>query len=370
MLEIYVFCSIMLVPPTIPGSDDQATLNALAGLYEENRSKFDAGQIWFEFIDGKATDIDAASSGTITDAHRAEGFYAFRGDEAIYRCIFPDASMVATSSRVTDRQVTNRLQCVRTLTNGKATLREDRFGTPEGAITRAMIINPGAEAFFRSAAIPLGLGHPESVRDDPWRTSRLIQDRSDGLTLGSIRDDEVIEGVKVVRVVVTGPGGTRQMWLDPTRGAIPLRVHDEMPGGRAYDLRLGDVRMVAGRGWFPFERTELLGGARVMRMVVTKVDFGPVPEGTFRLEFPEPVAMVNLEQGVSYPPRKVWDLARLPAANAPGVNRLNAPGDATAPMLPVEIEPSPYRSTAIALGVAAVVGFVGYFWRRRSRRAS
>ena len=60
------------------GSDDREALSALAGLYDENRSKFDKGRIWFDFIDAYATSVDEAAKGIVSVAHRADGFYAFQ----------------------------------------------------------------------------------------------------------------------------------------------------------------------------------------------------------------------------------------------------------------------------------------------------
>jgi hypothetical protein len=217
--------------------------------------------------------------------------------------------------------------------------------------------------------VPLGLGFPESARDDISRTARLIQDGSGGLTLVAVRDEENLDGVKVVRIEVKGPGGNRVMWVDPESGAIPVRVHDEMPGGGTYDLRYGDIRMVAGRGWLPYERTEYLPGGRVFRTVVTKIDLGVVPDDTFRMEFPKPIGLVDIEKGLSYRPQKVWELSRLPTANSVGATPLATTLGVPDPMMPGESESHTFLFTFIAVGVSVAVGAVAFLWRRATRPA-
>ena len=363
MSNILIFASV-IGQLSLIGSDDRGALNALAGLYEENRSKFDNGRIWFNFIDAYATSIDEAAKGVVSDAHKADGFYAFRGNDALYLRTFPDASMVATSAKIADAKVANRLQSVRLLTDGKVTLVDHLYGNPDGKVTRGTIINPGSGEFYKTAGVLLAMGFPDNARDDISRTSRFIQDGSSGLSLGTIQDDATLNGVKVIRIEVMGPGGKRVMWVDPEHGAITVRVHDEMPGGSTYDLHYGDIRMVAGRGWLPYECTEYLPGGRVLRAVVTKVDFGKIPDDTFRIEFPEPIAMVNLDKGRSYRPRKIWDLSRLPTENSVETAPLKTSLSVPDPVMPGERESHTLLFTFIALGLWAIVGLVGFLWRR------
>ena len=177
---------------------------------------------------------------------------------------------------------------------------------------------------------------------------------------------QVLLGVRLYGAIalVMGPGGKRIMWVDPEHGAITVRVHDEMPGGSTYDLHYGDIRMVAGRGWLPYECTEYLPGGRVLRAVVTKVDFGKIPDDTFRIEFPEPIAMVNLDKGRSYRPRKIWDLSRLPTENSVETAPLKTSLSVPDPVMPGERESHTLLFTFIALGLWAIVGLVGFLWRR------
>ena len=287
-----------------------------------------------------------------------------RGNDAIYLRTFSDASMVATCTKIAGGKVSNRLQSGRLLTDGKVTLVEHLYGNPDGKITRGTIINPGSEEFYKTAGVPLAMGFPDNARDDISRTARLIRDGSSGVSLGAIQDDAIFDGVKMVRIEVKGPGGKRVIWVDPERGAIPVRVHDEMPGGSAYDLRYGDIRMVAGRGWLPYEPRSTCQGGRVFRTIITKVDFGKIPDDTFRIEFPEPIAIINVAKGLSYRPQKIWELSRLPKANsretAPLMTSLGTPD----PVMPGEREPHMLLFTFVALGLSAVVGVIGFLWKR------
>ena len=364
-----IVLAFVLIPPGGSSQSDREALNALAALYGENWSKFDSGRVWFEFTDAYAKSADDAAKGVVSNAYKTEGSYAFRGNDALYIRTFPDASMVATCNKISERQIAHRLDSVRALTDGKVTLDDHLFGNPAGTVSRNTMITSGTEDFYKTATLPLSLGCPENSRGDITRTARRIRDGSAGLELVSIQDDATFDGVKVVRIEVKGPGGKRVMWVDPERGAIPLRVHDDMPGGTSYDLQYGDIRLVAGRGWLPFERTEFVAGGRVFRTVVTKVDFGKVPDDTFRLEFPEPIAMGNLDKRVWYRPRKVWDLSRLPAANSRDALPLGAALSVPEPVMPKERESRTPWFTFVALGLSAVVVVVGLLWRRATRLA-
>jgi len=364
-----ILVAAVLGQPGGLGHADREALNSLAGIYEANRAKFEGGRVWFEYTDAYATSADEAAKGVVSDAHKAEGFYAFQGNDALYQCTFSNASLVTTSTKVSENSVSHRLFNHRLLTNGKVTLDEHFSIRLDGNVSRSPDIRSGTEEFYRAAHnVPLALGAPEIARDDIARTARLIRDGAAGFSLVELQDDATLDGVKVTRIKVKGPYGTREMWVDPERGAIPLQLHDEMPGGSTRDLRHGDIRLIAGRGWLPHEGTVVVVGGRVFRTVVTKVDFGQVPGDTFRLEFPEPVAMVNLDQGVSYPPRKVWDLARLPSANIRGVRPVMAAVDA--PAMPGERESQSHAMVYVALGLWVVVGVVGFLWWRGTHSAS
>lgn len=361
-----VFCQVGA--SAIARVDDRAALGALADLYEENWAKFDAGRVWFEYTDAYAKTLDEAIKGNLTGAYKAEGFYAFKGRDAAYGRLFADEALVATSTKISENQVAHRFESIRSLTDGKVTLSDFISGNPGGRTFRSTIIDPGVDGFFKSVAVPLCPKSPAGARDDLTRTARLIRDGASGMELVSIKD-EVVEGVKAVRIEIKAPGGTRVMWVDPERAAIPIRLHDEMLSGGTNDLHHGDIRHVPGRGWLPFERTYLTGG-RVFRTVLTKVDFESVPDDAFRLEFPEPVAVVDMAKNLSYRPQKVWDLAHLPASNSPGTVRLQPSFAAIEPAMPGERETGPPYFAIASIGVAAVVMVAGLWKWRRARAAS
>ncbi len=74
--------------------DDRSALNALADLYEENWAKFNAGRVWFEYTDGYAKTVGDAIKGDLTDAYKAEGFYAFKASNAAYHCLYADEALI------------------------------------------------------------------------------------------------------------------------------------------------------------------------------------------------------------------------------------------------------------------------------------
>lgn len=375
-----MFTAILIVSVLGQSGDrssvDLKTLNALGARYQENWSKFDKGRIWFKFTDAYAKNADDAAKGVVTNDYKAEGFYAFQGKNALYLQVFSNEAMLATSVKIsetpTETQTSTRLSSERALTDGKATLKDHLSGDPGGKVSYGTIIMPGTEEFYQGIDVPLELAFPDKARDDPSRSARLIQDGSTQLSLETIQNDATLDGVKVVRIETKGTGGKRVMWVDPERGAIPIHVHDDMPDGSTYDLHYGDIRMVPGHGWLPYERTTFVAGGRTFRSVVTKVDFGNVPSETFRLEYPEPTSMVDLARNLTYKPQKVWDLSRLPAANSKNAAPLGASVGTPDPVMPEESEPPRFPYTFIALGLAAVVVVVvvGLVWKRRTNMAS
>lgn len=355
---------LILLASVAPANDPDA-LRALAGVFEENRARFDKGIIYFEYIDGFSAAPDEAARGVITGSYRAEGSYCFEGDNLSYSCLFPAEAMVAATRKAPGGATSNRLKCVRLLTDGKLTLSEKIAVGPDGKLARGTIIAPGTEEFCKLAEVPLNLGLPDGARNDLARVARMILDRTSGMSLEEVEDGVMVEGVRTIRLEMKSPGGTRQVWVDPERGAIPIRTHDELTGGGTYDLHHGDIRLVPGRGWFPFEWTLFLPGGRAKRVLVTKADFGLVPRDAFRMEFPEPIPMLNLAESVTYRPRKVWDLARLPHATSPDASRVAAA--VPEPVMPGEREPRPPYYTLGAVGLSVAVVIAGaYRWRKKA----
>jgi hypothetical protein len=76
--------------------------------------------------------------------------------------------------------------------------------------------------------------------------------------------------------------------------------------------------------------------------------------------------MFNSDKNLSYAAQKVWDLNRLPSANAAGTQRIAALPAATAPIMPGERDAPPSYGTYAMLGLVAVV-CVGGIWTWRSR---
>ncbi len=354
-LDIYLATVISLSSP----GDAIETLRALTSVYDENRAKFDGGSMTFDYLDGHADSLEDAIAGRLDHFERAEGTYAFDKNNAIYTCLFTPEAMAATSSPVAGGRMSGTLDCRRVLTDRRLTLVDSLNWGPQGTVLRGNIIAAGTWEFYSHVEIPLCIGFPDEHRTDFSQVSRFILDKTNGYGLEEVGDGGLVEGVKTIRLVVSSLGGRRIIWIDPTRGAIPIRSHDDVKGGSTFDLHLGDIRAIPGRGWFPHELTIYLRGGRTKRLLIKSTAFGPVDSNRFRLEFPEPIVMLNAATNLAYPARKVWDLRQLPSASSPGTTRVA--GTPTAePQMEKERDPDPpyFTIAAVSVVILALVVFV------------
>ena len=348
---------------------DLDALKALSDLYNENKAKLADCSIEFELLDGFAKSYEGAILGTLDNVHKAEGHYAIKRNQGMYRCVFSDASMLATVSKSADGRLSYRLNCVRAVTDGKKTILDKIIARVDGKMTRGTVINPGSADFFKAAQIPLSVGFPDNSREDFSKIAALVLGRAPGMELVKTDDGFLLDGIKTIRLEISSPLGKRTVWIDPEKGAIPVRTHDEMDGGATYDLHYGDIRLVAGHGWYPFESTTFLAGGRTMRVMIKSIDFERLDEaGLFSLEFPEPVAMIDLATRRSYAPQKIWDLSNLPASTSPGSSPL-VTGPTPEPELPAERKASPPYFLAAAFGLLMLGVLYRIWWKRRAPHA-
>ena len=118
----------------------------------------------------------------------------------------------------------------------------------------------------------------------------------------------------------------------------------------------------------PFRYTILMGSVP-KDLVVQKADFDTRPaHSVFRLEFPEPIKIVDVGRKLVYQPQKVWDLSDLPGRTSPNAKPIDIPDTFTAaPQHPGELQPKSRWVTGlivvgvVLLGLGAIV-----VWRRRN----
>jgi hypothetical protein len=345
--------------------DDPAALRALASFYETNRVGFGECRIDFDYKDAFANSIQDAVLDDVRDAHIAQGIIAFKNKSFLYTCVFTDDAMKATASSIGPGQTKNRLNCVRLLTDGKVTLRDNVFAGPDSAILRGSSIVAGTLPFFKVAEIPLSIGVPANYREDINTLCQMIENRTLGVTLESVEENVTMFSINTIKISINTPDGRSIFWVDPEHGAIPILTRYEGPGDSICEIQLGDLHFYPGHGWFPQLRTTLLPGGRVKRMAIRNAKFADIHDDLFHLEFPNPIRMMNMAANVVHPPQRVWDLSKLPSASLAGTTPLTVIPPAAEPEMPGEIEPVRPYFTIAAICLAAF--FVVIFLLRRRR---
>jgi hypothetical protein len=101
----------------------------------------------------------------------------------------------------------------------------------------------------------------------------------------------------------------------------------------------------------------------------------PPDRSVFRLEFPEPIAMLDQARNLTYAAkRRTWDLRNLPSPNSPQVHRLSVPQYVPPPEMPGE-RAGGNGLTKVLLAVGTVLAILAILWvyrvlvRTRTARA-
>ena len=187
-----------------------------------------------------------------------------------------------------------------------------------------------------------------------------------------VEDDGSKDGEPLVHLVLTIQGERADYWIDLEHGAIPRRILNSDPKGEpVIELRYDDIQPAGNGAWFPHRMTIFFKGGACKELVVDEADFTARPTAAdLRLEFPEPVSLMNTATLMKYAPRKVWDVANLSGTGAsavPGV-RISIQGPrAPAPPMAGELEARPaWALPTVVVGlVLTAAGALVYFGRRR-----
>jgi len=303
------------------------------------------------------------------------GIYAFDGSNGRYEIIYDADTLVASTKTDSEEQTSSNLSCFRALTDGAVTLIDLMHIVPgETNITHGpQITHPGA--FYRSFLFPLSLGQSGKTNFD---LSDDIKNCLDGTySLSVVRPHEMFSGHEVLYFAFAAPNGTRQYWVDMSRGATPLQVRDELhKGGRAIQWNCDDVRYVDEAGWLPHVLTETIQDGRLVRRVeITSSNTESLPgKDVFTLMFPEKVSIFDMNKKWRYQPRTNWSLidSASYAHDSPGVPKPNLEHlDPEPPLTPDAVESPDWSSTLylvplilIAFGLA--IGNSKFFRNRKS----
>lgn len=257
---------------------------------------------------------------------------------------------------------------VRAVTDGRLTLVDKRLPSPglgpepewdgpwPGGPGPA--VSPGTGEFSGSIYLPvLGLGG-EGGLAGVVRRSGLARGPEGPVRVSGLDEDADLDGLPVVSLSLEIPDGSARLWVDPARGALPVRVRIEQvrplasgPGGRGLSeggvyaslVEFEDIRRLPGGAWLPFREVVSTVGPGddppsprpVRTTTITEADFGgPPPRSAFRLDYADPVSpRLEGPSLASAEPRRVWDLDAMagldldaPDGTIPKGNPREAPG--------------------------------------------
>lgn len=361
-------------------ADDEPLIESIRVAYEANRAALAAfGTIRFRLADGL---IAGAAAETVDDPRALgwerlsvlEGHYAFDGSRARYDHVYSLEDLIARRVKTGERSWTYPFASYRTLTTGEVSLKDEVYESDDDRGYRhTPHVEPGTRLFYKHLDVPLGLGKSVGGLYD------LAQELSDvgpgGWALSAVEDAEV-DGVDVVKLTLRSRADVRLIyWVDLERGAIPLMARLIGPGVRwSWQEIFEDVRRVGDRGWYRFKTTvysgpnlpeERAAPVTVREYVVTEADFDRRPDrSVFRMEFPEPVKLVN--NSVYFgrtDAHAVWDLETLPKGATARRNVPLGPPAVAPPAMPGEREPGlagPWTLLLLGLALVAGGGLIAY----------
>ena len=369
LMPMILATCVVLGPDDVEKSSGRDVMAAVRAAYDENRAKFAFGSIGYELTDGQAQNLEGAVSGAIDKPLIANCRYVYTGDDAYFERTFSLDMLRAASTKISENRTSTSVTSMRAVTNGKKTLYETGSVVPDGSkIATGKVIQAGSRMLYQHAELPVDFGIPIAERSDLGANLNSVLTGMAGFEFDSVRD-EVVDAIKTIRIALKLPRGTRTFWVDLERGAIPIRIVDELYAGSRIDIVQSDLRLLPKHGWLSYTHIKYLPGGRTRRTTIRSTEFDRQPvRADFRMEFPTPIHLVDTESGLSYKqPRKVWDLSNLPSPNSPEAAPLRI--NLTAGTGPTMLEEAPRRSFPYftAAGVLLASGVVGYLFLRKRR---
>ena len=308
---------------TPPVGNHSAELRHIGEIYLANRSSFGFATLHFDYVTARADNAADARAGRHEHRSTGRGFYSFDGWNGRYERLYDEADLLGRAEKVGD-QIRSSIRSVRMLTDGGSTL-IDMIGPAYDlkSVEHTAQIYPSSGYFYRDQFIPLDLGDPASGSHDLVHVLKLIE--SGELQLVDFETEVQLEGRSVVHLACKSGLGRRDYWIDMQRGAVPVQAIDLMnKRGNTIQVNNDDLRESHG-SWLPYKRTTYMDDNRALIQVSIRQADLNVPPGreVFRLEFPEPMPIIDSSRNLSYPARKTWSLLNLPSANSPKTRRLS-----------------------------------------------
>ena len=365
-----VVISMFLSTTSLAQADDKAsTLRAIATAYRSNVASFRFGRASFDYTEGKAADLSAALAKQYSQAFEGSGLFAFDGAKARYEIVYPANVQAKATTFIDKNKSTSQIISFRALTDGDSTLLDRLFVDEKGEKTyHSPWIEAGTENFYKDVVFPLEVGRPTPGNLDMGRDLMGAVSGNEGAVVSTLDLDAVFDGQRLAHVVLGNPRGTREYWIDLTRGAIPVRMIEKASPLGSVTIVNTDLRQVAG-GWIPWRHLVVMSQGRVKDLVLKDVNFTERPAATwFKLDFPEPQSIVDSSRALKHAARPTWELAGLPkrpSSTAKAIVIAQAPG--AFPTFPEA------RTTQFPWLIAGICGTIAvmalfFFYRVRRRR--
>ncbi len=214
-------------------------------------------------------------------------------------------------------------------------------------------------------------------------------------SLVDLVDDQEVDGTPVVMITIEFQSGLRTYWIDPNRGALPLRIREivyqeRVPSERKNDGSLdestsiaeidyGEIREIAEDVWFPFLEVRRASRYREPtnislrhRTRITDAEFGKTPDPElFQIQLEKPLALsppTRAQEPIGKA-RAIWDLQALSEIDLDAwrsaIELDSQTGKSPKPVL--IHDPSSWTSVDVIVGCSLIL-FLGIaVWQLRNR---
>jgi hypothetical protein len=341
------------------GDDDPSaklqSATAIRNAFEANLHALTSADLSFQFSAGLATDLDSARKGTWKDRSTASGRLAFSGSAVRFERNFPLELLRSHRQSLGTRKFSTVFNSMRLLTDGTRTFYDLITPSLDGSeLIHSTQIFGGTDHFAANSQFPFGLAGAGCTHSPLGVYLDLLAGKSDGVRLDEVDENAELDGTQVVKITVSSPGLEASFWVDPDRGALPLKVVLDKPKIRLIYL-YDDIRLIHNEMWLPFREVMYLANGYVQEFrieQITSVNEG-LSEATFELTFPKPIGVIDKLAMLAYSPQKTWSLNHLPSRGSRGTISI-LPQESTGPQLPGEQQPAD-RSGYLFLAAGALV---------------
>jgi hypothetical protein len=367
---IFLMCSMLCAQDLEQPKRD--AINFMALNYKANLQSFRFCEVQFDVLHAGSY----LAEEPFEDAFVGEGYYAFDGVNAVYHCVYDDKSILEHSKLKNTDQVVATFSSRRMLWDGKSTLMDlispDLRSNPKKTFHTAEIFeDPDGSRFMSEFSFPIGVGFQDKAQDAVGRMFAMLLDgrlKLEDLSVGPT------ENGKIARIVLRDKYLKRMYQISLDKGSLPLEiVYFDPDGNQSLDIKYDEMELVEGAGWISKRmtvRSKSRNDTRITRLKSCNVTRKP-EIATFRLDFDEPVNIMEPAKQVGYYHRKTFSLVDRPRLNA-GATRINVrktdPPLSTVKEMPGELPPPSLRRYVMlaAMIVALALAGVAYTRYRRS----